>query len=434
MLLVRKRKYRSPKTILSCLFFYWIIFSSSYSQLQFSENTFSPVIDSLFKTNSSFFSSYTNFSKFYRIQIIYTQIDRNEKGEPTFTNHTWRLNPDEYFNPASLVKVPASIFAMEKMNNEISKYGVDKYSPLVFEKNTDCQQEQIWDSTCVCLYPNIAHFIKRSLIISENSPFKRLYEFLGQEYIQNRLSQIGFNGSKIIQRFASDCDEEGNRYTNAVNFYDADSSLLYRQPEQYNANYIREKDSTVMVGNYIMDGRKKIKGGKDFSNSNRLMLHHAHQLMMAIFFPKQMPKNLQFNLTQDDLNLIRKYLGINPEESIDPRYDMNEYWPAYNNYFFYGQSKHASMMKDVRIFNKVAMAFGFLSETAYVADFKNKREFFLSATIYVNKDGVMLDNRYDYSDVGMPFLKELSLLIYKHELKRKIQYEPDFSELEMLFK
>lgn len=432
MQLVQTKKHQIKKAILNCLFFCCLSFS--YSQLQFSENSFSPVIDSLFKTNNSFYSPYTNFSKFYRIQIIYTQIDRDENGTPTFTNHTWRLTPDEYFNPASLVKVPAAIFAMEKMNNEISKYGVNKYSPLMFEKNTDCETEQIWDSTCVCLYPNLAHFIKRALIISENSPFKRLYEFLGQEYIQIRLTQLGFNNSKIIQRFASDCDEEGNRYTNAVNFYDADSSLLYRQPEQYNSNYIHEKDSTIMVGNYIMDGRKKIKGGKDFSNSNRLQLHHIHQLMMAIFFPHQMPKNLQFNLTQDDLNLIRKYLGINPEESIDPKYDMNEYWPAYNNYFFYGQSKNAAMMKDVRIFNKVAMAFGFLSETAYVADFKNKREFFLSATIYVNKDGVMLDNKYDYADVGMPFLKELSSLIYKHELKRKYKNNPDFTELELLFK
>ncbi len=65
---------------------------------------------------------------------------------------------------------------------------------------------------------------------------------------------------------------------------------------------------------------------------------------------------------------------------------------------------------------------------------KNKREFFLSATIYVNKDGVLLDNKYDYLDVGMPFLQNLSLLIYKHELKRKVKNQPDLSELEMLFK
>ncbi len=433
MQLVRTRKYQNLKTTLSCLIFYWSFSVFSSAQFSFSENSFSPVIDSLFKTEKSFFEKYANFRNFYKIQIIYTQIDRDAKNNPSFTHHTWRLSSDEYFNPASFVKVPAAIFAMEKVNNELSKYGIDKYSPTLFERSQECQQEQVWDSTCICLYPNIAHFIKRALIVSENSPYKRLYEFLGQEYIQNRLKKIGFEGTRIIQRFVSDCDEEGNRYTNAINFFDADSNLLYRQPEQYNAHYMHGKDSTFMIGNYIMDGRKKIRGGKDFSNSNRVLLHHIHQFMMAVFFPKQMPKELQFNLNQDDLNLMRKYLGLNPEESIDPKYDMNEYWPAYNNYFFYGQGRHAAMMPQVRIFNKVAMAYGFLSETAYVADFKNKREFFLSATIYVNEDGVLLDNKYDYADVGMPFLQNLSWLIYKHELKRKLAHEPDFAELEQLF-
>jgi hypothetical protein len=406
---------------------------AGYSQLHFSENTYSPVLDSLMKVNPDFFSKYYNFSDYYRIQIIYTQIDRDENGNPTFTNHTWRLKPDEYFNPASFVKVPASIFAMEKVNNELSKYGVTKYSPMYFEKNTECETEQRWDSTCVCLYPNVAHFIKRALIVSENSPYKRLYELLGQEYIQKRLDQLGMSGSKIIQRFASDCDEEGNRFTNAVNFFDVDSVVLYRQPEQYNPNYAHVKDSTIMIGKYHMDGRKKLKGGKDFSNANWLQLHHIHQLMMAIFFPKQMPKKLQFNLTSDDLDLIRRALGINPEESTDPLYNRKDYWSAYNNYFFYGQSKSANINPHLRIFNKVAMAFGFLSETAYVVDFKNKKEFFLSATIYVNKDETMLDNKYDYADVGMPFLQTLSYIIYKHELKRKTKYSPDFSELQRLF-
>jgi hypothetical protein len=422
------------QTTLGCLFSLLLNWNMAYSQLQFNENSFSPVVDSLLKTQSGFFAPYYNFPNFYRIQIIYTQVDRDKNNAPIFTQHSWRLMPDEYFNPASLVKVPAAIFSMEKINTQLSKYGVDKYSPLLVEQNYDCQEPEVWDATCVCQYPNIAHYIKRALIVSENSPYKRLYEFLGQGYIQQRLDQLGFHGAKIIQRFASECDEEGNRYTNAINFFDVDSNLLYRQPEQYNENYVHTKDSTIMIGNYVMDGRKKIKGGKDFSNANRLPLHHIHQLMMAVFFPKQMPENLRFNLTQDDLNLMRKYLGLNPEESDDPIYDPQVYWPAYNNYFFYGQSKKATLLKDVRIFNKVAMAYGFLSETAYVADFKNKREFFLSATIYVNKDGVMMDNKYDYTDVGMPFLQNLSLLVYKHELKRKLNYAPDFSELEMLFK
>lgn len=434
MPLVRIKKLIQRKAINYCLECLFFSTNFIHAQTSFEENTFSPVIDSLLKTNSTFFQNYITFKNFYRIQIIYTEINRDENQVPTFRHHTWRLKSDEYFNPASFVKVPAAILALDKLNNQLSSYGVTKYCPLIFEKNFDCQESETKDSTCICYYPNIAHYIKRAFVVSENSPFKRLYEFLGQEYIQQKLSDMKFDGSKIVQRFASECDEEGNRYTNAVNFFDFDSTLLYRQPEQYNANYVRTPDSTFMVGNYVMDGHKKIKGGKDFSNANRFLLHHVHLCMMAIFFPEQMPPELTFNLSRDDLNLLRKYLGINPEESKDPLYDMDDYWPAYNNYFFYGQSKRAEILKHTRIFNKVAMAYGFLSETAYIVDFKNKREFLLSATIYANKDGVLMDNRYDYADIGMPFLKELSLLIYRHELKRKVMVEPNLDSLKDLFK
>ena len=40
------------------------------------------------------------------------------------------------------------------------------------------------------------------------------------------------------------------------------------------------------------------------------------------------------------------------------------------------------------------------------------KEFFIAATTYSNKDGVMNDNRYDYETIGFPFLKYLGRKIY----------------------
>jgi hypothetical protein len=433
MFLFQIKNYRPLKTAFSCLLVYFFSLNHGNAQLSFSENSFSPLMDSLLYTQKTFFEPYFKARDYYRIQVIYTQIDRDEHNIPTFTNHTWRLRPDEYFNPASFVKIPVSIFALEKINNELNQFGVTKFSRMLAEKNQGCQEPDAWDSTSLSPYPNIADYIKRALIVSENNPYKRLYEFLGQGYIQNKLEQIGFNDSKITQRFQSKCDEEGNRYTNAFNFYDTGGKLLYRQPEQYNDNYIHARDSSIVVGDYVMRKGKIEKGGKDFSNANRLQLHQLHQLMMAIFFPEQMPQNLQFNLSQEDLDLLRKSSGLNPEESENPFYNPKKYWPAYNNYFFYGQRKNAIINKDVRIFNKVAMSYGFLSETAYIVDFKTKREFFLSATIYTNKDGVISDDKYEYTGIGLPFMQKLSLLIYKYELQRKLRFEPDLLEFESLF-
>ena len=59
--------------------------------------------------------------------------------------------------------------------------------------------------------------------------------------------------------------------------------------------------------------------------------------------------------------------------------------------------------------------------------FDKKIEFFLSATIYCNKDGILNDDIYDYETIGFPFMKNLGQLIYGLESKRSRKIIPDLS-------
>ena len=72
-------------------------------------------------------------------------------------------------------------------------------------------------------------------------------------------------------------------------------------------------------------------------------------------------------------------------------------------------------------------AYGQLVDIAYVVDLKNKVEFFLSAAIYCNSDGVLNDDKYDYDTVGLPFLQHLGQVIYEYELKRERKRSPDLA-------
>ena len=58
----------------------------------------------------------------HRIQIIYTQINRDKKGKPSFTNYHLNFDPDLYFNPASMVKMPLAFLSLEKLQemNKVS--------------------------------------------------------------------------------------------------------------------------------------------------------------------------------------------------------------------------------------------------------------------------------------------------------------------------
>ena len=80
-----------------------------------------------------------------------------------------------------------------------------------------------------------------------------------------------------------------------------------------------------------------------------------------------------------------------------------------------------------RIFNASGEAFGQLVDVAYIVDFDKKIEFFLSAVIYCNSDGIFNDDKYDYETIGFPFLKNLGKIIYEYELKRQRSNIPDLS-------
>ena len=78
----------------------------------------------------------------------------------------------------------------------------------------------------------------------------------------------------------------------------------------------------------------------------------------------------------------------------------------------------------IRLFNKVGLAYGYMTDNAYIVDFKNKVEFFLSAAISVNEDDIH-NGQYAYEKTGFPFLANLGRIVYQHELQRPRRHVPE---------
>jgi len=97
----------------------------------------------------------------------------------------------------------------------------------------------------------------------------------------------------------------------------------------------------------------------------------------------------------------------------------------------YGRDTQAKINPNIRIFNIVGLAYGFAIDSAYIVDFENNVEFFLTAVIYTNKNRILNDNLYEYTSEAMPFLKLLGEIILKYELAREKKYKPDFSKLKI---
>jgi hypothetical protein len=121
-----------------------------------------------------------------------------------------------------------------------------------------------------------------------------------------------------------------------------------------------------------------------------------------------------------------------PEETNYPPYDSAKYWDAFGKLLFWG-SERRSLPKNIRIFNKEGDAYGFLTDVSYFVDFDHKIEFMLSATIYCNSDGVLNDDKYDYENLGLPFMKQLGRVIYTYEAKRKRNFAPGLTRFKIKY-
>ncbi len=147
--------------------------------------------------------------------------------------------------------------------------------------------------------------------------------------------------------------------------------------------------------------------------------------------PEAYPVKERFNLTAEDYKLIYTYMSKLPTESDFPKYDPKEFWPTYAKMLYYGREKEAVIDPNIRIFNKYGDSYGFIIDNSYFVDFKNKVEYFLTAVVQSNEDGIYNDSKYEYETVCYPFMKNLGRTIYELELNRKKKQLPDLSKFKM---
>ena len=380
----------------------------------------------LMKQNSNNYASLLADPAQYRIQILYTQINRDKNNIPHFKEYSYRLNPNEYFYPASTVKFPLSVLALEKLT-DLKVAGLNKATTAIYDSVT-ARQETIYNNPyAIDGRQTIEQAIKEVLVVSDNNAANRLYEFLGQEYIHSQLSNKGYPEVYIRNRLELGRTPLENRQTQSVQFYDANNKLIYTQPAQNNTSKLPYYN--VLIGNGYLNGQDSlINAPLNFSEKNRISLSDLHHIMQSVIFPDQMPKKQRFNLSNEDRNFLLQWMHTTPTESSYPTYDSSEYYPAYAKFIMLGSEK-GPIPSNIKIFSKAGDAYGFLLDNTYIIDTDAKVEFMLSAVIYVNADGILNDNTYDYRTIGLPFMKNLGNTIYNYELSRKRAFRPNFDNL-----
>ncbi len=405
--------FMSSKSFRIPIFFIlgWLIFTSCSSRrIQRSNLPTDPYLSKLFTDNPGPFKKiFENPSK-YRVQVIYSKIIRNKKGKPYFIDYQYNVDPSLYFYPASTVKMPIALLALEKLN-ELPKE-VRSGSTMITLAKEPWQTPVYNDPMSEDGRPTIDQYIKKIFLVSDNDASNRLYEFLGQSRINRRVREMGYDSTEILHRLSVPMTAEQNRVANEIRFYN-DSVVIYDKPSELSG--MDRLTRNEKLGKGFISGGKLVSQPFDFSSRNRMLLPDLHEILRSVIFPEAVPAKQRFNITKEQREFVMKYMSEYPSKAGFPPYDPIEYWDAYCKFLLVGSEKKP-IPDHIRIYNKVGDAYGFLTDIAYIVDTKNKIEFMLSATVYCNEDGIFNDDKYEYDSLGFPFLKHIGEVIYKKEL------------------
>ena len=346
----------------------------------------------------------------YEVQILFTRIHRDSLGLPKFERHTFQENSKQYYYPASTVKLPVAILALQKIR-KLQSQGIPIKADTPFTVLYSENVIKKTDSTHPKNKLTIAHLIKKIFLVSDNMAFNYLFDFIGRDDANKAIHNIGITNFNLSHKFS---DSVNKNSTPRFIFFNQKGDTLYNQAPIISNQKIKNThlDGVLKGKGYVKDGTV-IEEPMDFSEKNYASIVALNQILERIIFPKVFSRNEQFNIEPEDYFFLRYWMSRTPNEVTIPFYDRETFFDSYCKFFIYGDKK-GEMTNNTRIYNKVGLAYGTITDLAYVKD-RNGIEFFLTATILTNKNEIFNDNKYEYDQLGIPFLAALGREIYQFE-------------------
>jgi hypothetical protein len=332
--------------------------------------------------------------KEYELQIIYSKINRNKNNEVTFEDYTYNLDANAYFYPASTVKFPIALMALEKLN---TLPGTSMENTFEIDGNPAKYK--------------FTEEITKVFAVSDNEASNHLFELIGFDYLNEGMAAKGLSPFRISHRIS--VPDSGNPLVRKVTITKQDGTQVSID-EKMNSISKPIAINNVKKGKGYYKEDVLINEPFDFSQKNYYPLASLHNTMKRIVFPDSFKESERFNLTKEQRDFVLFSMSNLPKNA---GYDPKEYYDGYCKFFMFGDTKE-NIPSNIKIYNKVGDAYGTLIDCAYIVDEVNNVEFMVSATLLVNKDGIFNDDKYDYDTIGFPFLAELGRQLYAKNLKK----------------
>ena len=330
----------------------------------------------------------------YELQIRFTRIFR-EKDSVRFKDYDFQVDRNKYFYPASTVKFPIAVMALEKINasDELSIN-----TSFYVEGDT--------------LETTFGQEVIKIFAVSDNDANNRLFEFLGQDAINSVFKSKHIGPARISHRLSVPDADEVTTKPLIVYLNDSTTATL---AGSINTPSVPLSLEGITKGSGYYENDSIIHDPFNFGLKNYYPVETQHGVLKRIIFPENFTEEERFNLSSSQRQFLLNAMKILPKEA---GYNPDDYNDSYGKFLLFGDTKE-EIPAYIKIYNKVGYAYGTLTDCAYVHDEKNKIEFMVTATILVNADGIFNDNNYEYDEIGIPFLDALGDELYEIEKNRK---------------
>ena len=339
----------------------------------------------------------------YEIQVMLTKINHNNT-KIDFQNYQYQHDENQYFYPASTIKLPIVVLTLKKINELRSKGSdITLKSKIILNNVDNYSNFKLQDS--ITSFQNL---IADIFLVSDNSASNILIDFIGYNYFNDEMQNAGFDRTYLNHKFNPD------PYVNSTwQISDLDNNMISSIND--NQKIIKADDKT----NGLDKGESRYFNGEildeslNFSEKNRFSITDMHNLIKYIFYPEIFDMANTFNLNVEDYDFIRYWMSRFTYEDIGEKFIGDEnFFETYNKFFIHGDEQSVSN-EQIRVYNKIGQAYGTSIDNGLIKNYQNNVEFILTSTIYTNKNKVINDNLYEYDDIAEPFLAKLSRAIYK---------------------
>ena len=335
--------------------------------------------------------------KKYNTQIILAEISRNSDGKISFKDYNLSVDDELYFYPASTVKLPVALLTLQYITS------LNKSEEII---NLDTNFSVFEGDKLIHKEKTLRELIEKIFLISDNEAYNILFHLLGKKYINAELQKKGFLNSYIIHDFSYEIEEN----LNYIFYLDDGNELII---ESKNENYLtkRKKLKNEIVGDGFVKNDSLISEKFSFRDKHYISLHDLHEITKRVIFKNKYDEKEIFFIQDDYHEFILQAMSLNTLDGLQYGYTEPKYWDSYVKFFLFGDSKN-KIPENFKIYNKVGLAYGHLTESAYIVDLENNIEFILTCTLRVNENKIYNDGIYEYDLVGIPFLSNLGKSIY----------------------